>query len=153
MRGESQAGQNSIRKNAEIVTERDIEGIVLLASTCNVIHMMFRTRLSRGRPQVRQEAKPDVIYRTRYYIPGILAIELHTLYWYIYIYTCASLLFPDGASMSRTDKALLVCSLYRVASLLIRVLSCWNMAISTHLQGYKVCIYSSLLVKSTEPTT
>ena len=67
-----------------------------------------------GPEEVRQEAKPDVIYRTRYYIPGILAIELHTLaYW--------DVRFPDGASMSRTEKALLVSSLYRVASMLIRV--------------------------------
>ena len=38
--------------------------------------------LSPTTEEVRQEAKPDVIYRTRYYIPGILSIELHTLaYW------------------------------------------------------------------------
>ena len=66
--------------------------------------------------EVRQEAKPDVIYRTRYDIPGILPIELHTLaYWYVRFS-----FFPDGASMSRKDKALLVYSLYRIASMLIR---------------------------------
>ena len=66
--------------------------------------------------EVRQEAKPDVIYRTRYCIPGILPIELHTLaYWYVRFS-----FFPDGASMSRKDKALLVFSLYRIASMLIR---------------------------------
>ena len=41
--------------------------------------------------------------------------------------------------MSRKDKALLVFSLYRIASMLIRAfleVKCWNVAISTHLQVY-----------------
>ena len=56
--------------------------------------------------EVRQEAKPDVIYRMRT-TPGI---------------PLSCILWPtQRASMSRTDKALLVSSLYRVASMLIRV--------------------------------
>ena len=36
MRGESQAGQNAIRKNAEIVTERDIQ-VMFECDVCNLV--------------------------------------------------------------------------------------------------------------------
>ena len=64
--------------------------------------------------EVRQEAKPDACT-----ITFLACLLLTCILWPSGM--CASLLFPDGASMSRTDKALLVSSLYRVASMLIRV--------------------------------